>query len=72
MYKKISLGLCLFLAINIALQPLSLAVKIDPKKFQELYAENEIRFYEGDNKTTCSSVSAHGISGNSNQEKMRG
>ena len=72
MYKKISLGLCLFLAINIALQPLSMAIKIDPKKFQELYAENGIRFYEEDGNTTCSSVSAHGISGNSNQEKIWG
>ena len=71
MYKKLSLGLCLFLAINLLLQPLSMAAKIDPKKFPELYAENGIRFYEEDNgKTTCSSVSAHGISGNSNQEKI--
>ena len=32
--------------MNIILQPLSMAIKIDPKEFQEVYAENEIRFYE--------------------------
>ena len=73
MRKKFSLGLCLFLAINILLQPLSMAAKIDPKQLPELYEENDIRFYLEDNgKTTCSSASAHGISGNSNQEKIWG
>ena len=53
MRKKFSLGLCLFLAINILLQPLSMAAKIDPKQLPELYEENDIRFYLEDNgKTT--------------------
>ena len=74
MYKKFCLGICIFMAISMTIQPITLAQKA-PKREQSLldtiYEEQDIRWFREGDKDPCKKAGSTGdISGNSNQEKI--